>query len=115
MTTTGFELEMRLIQYENNQPKTYVGVGGFKFSPEKLQESLSAARIRFHMISDQLLNGAVERLESGDTKMDEINDQFTAGQIHELADLVARGEASVTVTARSLTGNRKAVLFTFST
>lgn len=114
MTTTGFELEMRLIQYENNQPKTYVGVGGFKFSPKKLQESLSAARLRFHMISDQLLNGAVERLESGDTKIKEIDEQFTAGQIHEIADLVASGELEVTVTARSLPQDRKALLFVFS-
>ena len=114
MTTTGFELEMRLLQYENGTPKTFVGVGGFKFKKETLQESLSSARLRFHMISDQLLNGAVERLESGDIKLDEIDEQFTAGQIHEIADLVAKGELEVTVTAKSLPQDRKAILLVFS-
>ena len=51
--TTGLELEMRLLQYENGTPKTFVGVGGFKFKKETLQNSLSAARRRFHMVSDQ--------------------------------------------------------------
>ena len=114
MTTTGFELEMRLLQYEDGSPKTYVGVGGFKFKKETLQNSLSAARLRFHMISDQLLNGAVERLESGDAKMDEIDEQFTAGQIHEIANLVAQGDLEVTVTSKSLPQDRKALLFVFS-
>jgi len=114
MTTTGFELEMRLLQYEDGNPKTFVGVGGFKFSPETLQNNLSTARLRFHMVSDQLLNGVVERLESGNTKMDEIDEQFSAGQIHALADLVSQGKLEVTVTAKELPQDRKAVLFVFS-
>ena len=67
------------------------------------------------MIADQLLNSAVERLESGETKVEEVGEQFTAGQIHELADLVAKGDLQVEVSARNLTADRKAVTFTFST
>ena len=112
-TKKGFELEVRLIEYDKNLiPSTFVGAGGFQFLPDQLTvESLANTRLRMHMAVDQLLNTAIEQIAKGIPLPEKLGREVSATQVKELAKLVDSEDLRIEVYSRDLAEDHKMLSF----
>jgi len=113
MTKKGFELEIRLIEYDDNLiPSTFVGAGGFQFAPDQISvDSLANTRLRMHMAVDQLLNTAIEQVAKGIPLPEKLGRDVSADQIRELAKLVASEDLRIEIYSRDLAVDHQMLSF----
>lgn len=107
------ELEMRLIDYdEKGRPITFLALGARKFTVEELKD-VAKAQIRFHMVADELLNGALYRLEEEDKGTEELTclgERMTVKQLKEFAEKID-GEHQIPMTVKKIQWKDRTVIF----
>ena len=118
--SSGFQIEMRLVFVEDGAeaPQSYMGVGGYKVSPEMIsnEDKLDKTRIRFHMVADELLNKAHMRLTDEGKSVDDLNNEIvTADQVNHFSDLIRAGKYNTSAELQSLDDDVKKITFTLTT
>ena len=118
--SSGFQIEMRLVFVADGSeaPESYMGVGGYKISPEMISDTnqLKKARIRFHMIADELLNKAHMRLTDEGKPVDDLsNEMITADQVNHFSGLIRAGKFNTSAELQSLDNDVKKITFTLTT
>tara|TARA_Y100000401_G_scaffold78552_1_gene64130 strand:+ start:1346 stop:1720 length:375 start_codon:yes stop_codon:yes gene_type:complete len=96
MAIKGFQVEMRVVVFDEAgaRPQGFCGVGGYNFVSEDLiePERFDFLQKRVHMIADELINKASARVNAEGVVEPLDGDEYTALQIHEMADIVAEGK-----------------------
>lgn len=118
--SSGFQIEMRLVFVEDGTeaPQSYMGVGGYKVSPEMLSndDKLDKTRTRFHMIADELLNKAHMRLTDEGKHVDDLsNEMITADQVNHFSGLIRAGKFNTSAELQCLKDDVKKITFTLTT
>ena len=120
-SSSGFQVEMRLLHVVEGQeaPRTFIGVGGYKISPNTLTDPqlLDSTRQRMHMVADELVNKGCTLIEQEKGKhiVKEIsNSEVTADQLRAFAKLIQEGKFGSKVTAQHGDDGSRIITFTLT-
>ena len=120
-SSDGFQVEMRLVHILEGEeaPRTFMGVAGYKVSPNALTDpaQLSITRQRMHMVADELINRGCTLIEEKKNEhiVKEIsNSAISSAQLHKFADMLSEGKFGSKVHAQHLDDGSRIITFTLT-